>query len=154
MPNTDVLGCQAAFFELAESFDTKDWDRLAQCIAPTLYVDYRQVIGKLWESMPAEQFVTVASNPNFLGNRRIKTQHFIGTARWVKTSDDAITGYHQMRVAHQKYKDDELTEVLCKGHCHGKATVQYRRVDGVWKLAGMEPDIRWTEGEYDKIFQH
>lgn len=34
----DVIDCQAALFEWAESFDSKDWDRLSKCIAPTLYV--------------------------------------------------------------------------------------------------------------------
>ncbi len=37
----DVADCQAAMFEWAESFDTKDWDRLSKCIAPTLYVSLR-----------------------------------------------------------------------------------------------------------------
>ncbi|ETI19894.1 hypothetical protein G647_08909 [Cladophialophora carrionii CBS 160.54] len=148
----EVIACQAAIFEWAESFDTKDWTRLAEIVAPTLYVDYRAVMGMLWESMPAAQFIDMASNGRFLGNPRIKTQHFIGAGRWIKTGEDEVTGYHQMRVAHQKYKDDELSEVLYKGHAHGKATVQYRKIDGVWKFAGLEPNIRWAEHDYDKIF--
>ncbi|KAJ9605927.1 hypothetical protein H2200_009776 [Cladophialophora chaetospira] len=147
------MGCQAAIFEWAESFDTKDWNRLAEVVAPTLYVDYRAVMGMLWDAMPAAQFVEMASSQHFLGNLRIKTQHFIGAGRYIKTSEDEITGYHQMRVAHQKYKDDDLTDVLVKGHAHGKATVHYRRIDGVWKFAGLEPDIRWAEHDYHKIFE-
>lgn len=34
----DVVACQAAAFEWAESFDNKDWDRLAEVAAPNLYV--------------------------------------------------------------------------------------------------------------------
>ena len=34
----DILGCQAALVEWAESYDTKDWDRLSKCIAPVLRV--------------------------------------------------------------------------------------------------------------------
>ncbi len=109
-------------------------------------------MGKLWESMSAEEFVGLASSPRFLGNARIKTQHFIGACKWVRSGDSEITGFHQMRVAHQKYKDGDLTEVLHKGHAHGKATVRYRRVEGVWKFAGLTPGIRWAEHEYDKIF--
>jgi scytalone dehydratase len=109
-------------------------------------------MGKLWESMPAADFLSLASSQQFLGNIRIKTQHLIGAGKWVQTAEDEITGYHQMRVAHQKYTDDELTEVIHKGHAHGKATIQYRRVDGIWKFSGLEPDIRWAEHELDKIF--
>jgi len=110
-------------------------------------------MNKKWDSLPAADFIGLASNPHFLGNVRIRTQHFMGQTRWVETGDGAIKGHHQMRVAHQKYKDDALTEVLCKGHAHGAATVHYRRVDGVWKFAGLEPDIRWSEGEYERIFK-
>ncbi|KAK2594653.1 hypothetical protein QQS21_007629 [Conoideocrella luteorostrata] len=150
----DVAGCQHVLFEWAESYDTKDWDRLAKSIAPTLHIDYRPVKGQLWESLPSEKFLAIASDVKFLGNTRIKTQHFIGASKWVQNSDGEITGYHQMRVAHQKYSGDELTEVLYKGHAHGKATIQYRKVDGVWKFAGLEPDIRWGEHDLDKIFEH
>lgn len=36
--NLDVLGCQAAIYEWAESYDRKDWDRILKCIAPVLYM--------------------------------------------------------------------------------------------------------------------
>lgn len=110
-------------------------------------------MGMLWESMSAEEFVGMASSQKFLGNVRIKTQHFIGATEWIQVGEGQIKAFHQMRVAHQKYKDDELSEVLYKGHAHGKATIHYRCVDGAWKFAGLEPDIRWAEGDYDKIFQ-
>ncbi|KAI3318565.1 putative scytalone dehydratase [Xylariaceae sp. AK1471] len=149
----NVLGCQAALFEWAESYDSKDWDRLSKCIAPTLRIDYRAFMNKLWESMPAAEFLGLASNERFLGLKRLKTQHLIGMSTWAQTSENEITGLHQMRVAHQKYADDDLKEVILKGHAHGKATVWYRKVDGVWKFAGIEPDIRWSEYDHDKIFQ-
>jgi len=103
--------------------------------------------------MPADAFVGMASGLKVLGNPRLKTQHLVGTTKWVKTSQTEITGYHQMRVAHQKYADDELTEVAVKGHAHGKGTIWYRQVNGVWKFAGIEPDIRWSEYDHDKIFE-
>ena len=34
----DILACQDALFEWAESYDTKDWNRLSKCIAPVLRV--------------------------------------------------------------------------------------------------------------------
>ncbi|KAH6635114.1 scytalone dehydratase [Chaetomium sp. MPI-SDFR-AT-0129] len=152
----DILGCQAALFEWAESYDTKDWQRLSRCIAPTLRIDYRAFLNKLWPSMPAADFLAMASDPHVLGNPRLCTQHLVGGAsRWEKTSDTEITGYHQMRVAHQRYADDARTEVAVKGHAHGKGTVWYRKVDGEgWKFAGIQPDIRWGEYDHDKVFEH
>lgn len=95
----------------------------------------------------------MASSPHFLGNKRIKTQHLVGGAsKWIKISQTEITGHHQMRVAHQRYADDDLKSVQFQGHAYGKGKMHYRKVDGVWKFAGLEPDIRWTEFDHDKIF--
>jgi scytalone dehydratase len=115
-------------------------------------VDYRTVMGKIWEEMPADEFITLVSNPKFLGNMELRTQHFVGASRWEKISDVEIMGKHQLRVAHQKYTDDSLKTVALKGHAHGGASMWYRKVDDSWKFAGLCPDIRWSEYDYEKMF--
>jgi scytalone dehydratase len=119
-------------------------------------VDYRQVMGKIWEEMPADEFIPLASNPHFLGDEQLRTQHFIGGASsWNKVSDYEIEGHHQVRVAHQRYMDSSMEKVALKGHAHGGATMWYKKVEGKWKFAGLCPNIRWGEFDYDKIFdQH
>jgi scytalone dehydratase len=117
-------------------------------------VDYRSFLNKLWEAMPAEAFVAMASDPKVLGDPRLKTQHLIGGAsKWVKVSETEITGCHQMRVAHQKYADEKLTEVTARVDAHGRASIFYRKVNGVWKFAGIEPGIRWSTGNHEELFQ-
>ncbi|GIJ81552.1 dehydratase AgnL8 [Aspergillus pseudoviridinutans] len=148
----EVTGCQRALFEWADSYDTKDWDRLKKCIAPTLRIDYRSFLNKIWEAMPSDEFLRMAADPRFLGNPLLKTQHFVGLSTWRKTGEDAIEGTHQLRVPHQRYTDASLTTVAVKGHAHGIATMWYRRVDGEWKFAGVCPQIRWTEYDYDQVF--
>lgn len=103
--------------------------------------------------MPADAFLGMALDPKVLGNPRLKTQHLVGTSKWIKTSETEITGYHQMRVAHQRYADEKMTEVTAKAHAHGKCTMWYREVDTIWKFAGIEPDIRWSEFDHDNIFE-
>lgn len=105
------------------------------------------------EALSAADWIAMASVPIFLGNKRIKTQHFVGAAtKWIRKSDTEVTAHHRMRVAHQKYKDDELKDVLAQGHAHGGAIMHYRKVDGEWKFTGVEPKVRWTEFEHDQIF--
>lgn len=41
----EVMGCMAACFEWADSYDSKDWDRLRKCIAPTLRVRLSPIIS-------------------------------------------------------------------------------------------------------------
>jgi scytalone dehydratase len=107
----------------------------------------------LWEDMSAANFVAMASSPHFLGNPLIKTQHFIGLSKWEKVSDDEMVGTHQVRVPHQKYTDETFTTVAVKGHAHGTGTMWYKKIDGVWKFAGLCPHIRWSEHDYDLIFK-
>ncbi|KAF1825493.1 Scytalone dehydratase [Dissoconium aciculare CBS 342.82] len=148
-----MQGCMAAVYEWADSYDSKDWTRLSKCIAPTLRVDYRSFLNKIWEAMPAADFLAMASDPLVLGDPLLRTQHFIGGTKWERVSDDEIIGYHQLRVPHQRYTDASLTKVLIKGHAHSANTHYYKKVEGVWKFAGLNPDIRWGEYEFDKIFE-
>jgi scytalone dehydratase len=111
-------------------------------------------MGMKWEAISADDFLALVSSLKFLGNERIKTQHFIGATKWVQIGGEEIHGYHQMRVAHHKYVDTDFKEVEYAGHAHGKATTRYRVIDGVWKFAGLEPEVRWGEHDLDKIFEH
>ncbi|KAH8765261.1 scytalone dehydratase [Hyaloscypha sp. PMI_1271] len=149
----EVTGCMAACFEWADSYDSKNWDRLRKCIAPTLRIDYRSFLDKIWEAMPAEEFVTMASDPKVLGNPLLKTQHFIGGTKWEKVSDEEIIGWHQLRVPHQKYTDATMSEVAVKGHAHSTNQHWYKKIDGEWKFAGLNPEIRWSEFDFDKVFE-
>ena len=102
--------------------------------------------------MTAADYVTMASDPHVLGDPLLKTQHFIGATRWEKLSDTEVVGWHQLRVPHQKYTDESRTEIAVKGHAHGTNQHWYRKVDGVWKFAGLAPEIRWGEFDFDKVF--
>lgn len=102
--------------------------------------------------MPAAEFIAMISDMAVLGDKRLKTQHFIGGTCWEKISDDEIVGWHQLRVPHQRYKDDALKEVEVKGHAHSTNQHWYKKVNGQWKFAGLAPDIRWTEYNFDKVF--
>ncbi len=95
----------------------------------------------------------MASDPHVLGDPSLKTQHFIGGTRWEKVSYTDAIGYHQLRVPHQKYTDASCKEVVVKGHAHSFNKHWYKKIDGVWKFAGLAPEIRWFEYDFDKVFQ-
>lgn len=97
------------------------------------------------------------SSPTVLGSPLLKTQHFIGASRWELASPRKAIGYHQLRVPHQKYKGDSnggLGEIDFKGHAHGSNVHWYEKTeDGVWKFAGLKPEIRWGEFEFERVFE-
>lgn len=103
--------------------------------------------------MPAEEFLGMISDESVLGNQLLRTQHFIGGSRWEKVSDTEVIGHHQLRVPHQVYTDASLKTVKVKGHAHSYNKHWYRKVDGVWKFAGLAPEIRWSEYDFDKVFE-
>lgn len=148
----DYLGLNAAYFEWADSYDSKDWARLANIIAPTLRVDYTSFLNKSWPAMPASDFISMISSPSVLGDPTLKTQHFCGASKWEMVSPGEVIGWHQLRVPHQKYTDETLTKVAVKGHAHSTNKHWYKKLNGVWKFAGLAPDIRWYEYDFDKVF--
>lgn len=93
------------------------------------------------------------SSPLVLGDKTLMTQHFCGASTYEKVSDDEIIGWHQLRVPHQRYKDETRSEVILKGHAHSTNQHWYKKVDGEWKFAGLNPNIRWGEYDFDKIFE-
>lgn len=116
-------------------------------------VHYTSFVNKgNWEAVPAEDFLAVVQDPKFIGNPLLQTQHFVGLSTWDKASNDEIVGRHQLRVAHQLMNGDRVKKVQAKCHNHGNATVWYKRIDGVWKFAGLKPNGRWSEGDFGAVF--
>ena len=130
-------------FEWVQSYDTKDWERLKQCLAPSTRLDYRSVQGELLENLTPAEFANNVQG--FIQEKRLMTQHLIGASRWEYPSKEAAKGWHQLRVAHQRYADDELTTVVNKGHGYGFVEHSYLKVDGKWKIEGCKPILAWSE---------
>ncbi|EUC41195.1 hypothetical protein COCMIDRAFT_106780 [Bipolaris oryzae ATCC 44560] len=148
----EILSCQTVLFEWAESYDSKDWQRLKACLAPTLAVDYSAFIDKKWDALPADEFVGMVSSTHFLGNPTIRTQHLIGLGTWDKTSADIIVAHLQLRVAHQKYTDETLGTVQLTANDHGTGVLTLKCIQGQWRFAGLVPRSRWSTGDMSKVF--
>ena len=107
--------------------------------------------------MPAGDFLAFVSSPHFLGSPFIHTQHLLGASKFKRLNADEALGSWQIRAAHQRYGVDGVVE--CNGHGHAMIEHWYRKVEtGVdtgkaWKLAGIRPNVRWNEGNFEKIFQ-
>ncbi|GIJ89448.1 centractin-actin-protein of the dynactin complex [Aspergillus pseudoviridinutans] len=149
----DYLALKKVLFEWADSYDAKDWDRLRSIIAPTLTVDYTQIGLRKWSDMSAEDFMAMITDIDFLGDPTIKTQHLLGESWWERISDTEVIGHHQLRAAHQVYTDSSLQTVKLKGHGHATNEHYYRKIDGVWKFAGLKPTVRWNEYQFEDVFR-
>ena len=75
----------------------------------------------------------------------MKTQHFLGGSKWECLDDGSVSVDNQIRVAHQRYTDEAMTEMVNKGHAHGRTKHWYKKINGSWKLEGVAPALYWTE---------
>lgn len=115
-------------------------------------VDYSIVGHSKIEDMPAAEFVSMMSSPKFLGDPLVRTQHLMGASKYERVSENEIIGHHQIRAAHQRYTGPDRLTVENRGHGHSFIMHWYRKVDGVWKLAGLCPRVYWNEHNFEKIF--
>lgn len=77
-----------------------------------IQVDYTEVTGKKWDALPKEEFVGMVSSTGFVGDPVVDTQHFIGGSKFERTGEDTVTGYHQLRAAHQRYTGPDKKTVV------------------------------------------
>ncbi|MCJ1476565.1 centractin- actin- protein of the dynactin complex [Lambiella insularis] len=149
----DYLQLTGLMFDWADSYDSKDWPRLASILAPTLLVDYTAIGKAVWPRMPAADFLAMVSHDDFLGDPCVKTQHLLGATRWQRVDATQVVGHHQLRAAHQVYTDGTLREVKLRGHSHATNEHYYEKVGGVWKFAGLKPTVRWNEYRFEEVFK-
>ncbi|KID96468.1 conidial pigment biosynthesis scytalone dehydratase Arp1, partial [Metarhizium majus ARSEF 297] len=130
-----------------------DWARLRAVLAPTLYVDYTKIGKEKWDAMSADDFMAMVSNDDFLGDLCVKTQHLIGATYWERVSESKVIGHHQLRAAHQVYTSPDLKTVKLRGHSHATNEHYYVKSGGVWKFAGLKPEVRWNEYKFEEVFK-
>ncbi|KAI9845248.1 MAG: hypothetical protein M1837_005004 [Sclerophora amabilis] len=135
------------------TYDSKDWSRLRGIVSPTVKINYASVNDFKDDALPADAYVAMMSDPKFLGDPLIHTQHLMGAAKYHKVAPGLIEGHHQIRAAHQRYTGSDKKDVEAKGHGHAVIKLTYREVDGDWKWGGITTDIRWNEYEFDKVFK-
>ncbi|RFU35772.1 hypothetical protein B7463_g567, partial [Scytalidium lignicola] len=148
----EYMAIREIVFEWGDGYDNKDWSRFRNILAPTVKMDYSIVGHVVIENMPAEEVVAMMSAPEFLGDPLVRTQHLMGASKYERISDTEILGYHQIRAAHQRYTGPDHSEVADKGHGHAVVKHWYKKIEGVWKLSGIAPNIYWNEHNFDLIF--
>ncbi|KAL6800777.1 Scytalone dehydratase [Trichoderma sp. SZMC 28013] len=139
----DYLSINNLAFEWAESYDTKDWGRLKESLAPSIRLDFSYLRGEKHENLTPESYSTILIG--MIGDKRLKTQHLLGRGQWELQKDGVVRVAWQIRAAHIRYADETLAEVTNHGHGHGVTTHWYKKVDGVWKIEGVAPRLDFQE---------
>ncbi|KAH0848897.1 hypothetical protein AYO21_10635 [Fonsecaea monophora] len=116
-------------------------------------IDYDKVNNAKFTDLPAEKYIAMMSDPLFLGDELVASQHLIGATKWEKVSDVEMVSHHQSRAAHQRFEDVRRRDVAVKGHGHGTVTTFYKKIDGQWKWAGIKTKVIWNEFDFEHVFR-
>ncbi|ETS86269.1 hypothetical protein PFICI_00097 [Pestalotiopsis fici W106-1] len=142
----DYIALRNLAFDWAESYDTKNWELLKQCLAPSTSLDFRLLQGNLYENLSPDDFAGIIAK--MIGDKRLKTQHFIGATKVECLDDGSVKVEHQIRVAHQRHEsEDAASPVSNKGHGHGVTTHWYKRFGEYWKITGALSNLYWSEDD-------
>jgi len=147
----EFLALSRLTFEWADAYDSKDFARLAAILAPTVTLDYSEAFGQKPMTMSRDDFMKLSNNENRLGGI-VDCIHHIGGSKYDRTGSDSVTGYHQVRTEYKRWKTMEKKEVEATGQGLTLMVHWYKKIDGVWKLAGTKPGGRMNDFNFDNIF--
>lgn len=91
----DYLALSRITFEWADSYDSKQFDRLEAILAPEVTLDYSEAFSQKPVTMSREAFMKLSDHPNRLGGI-VDCIHHIGGSKYDRTGPDTVTGYHQV----------------------------------------------------------
>lgn len=107
----EFLALSRLTFEWADSYDSKDFSRLAAILAPTVTLDYSEAFGQKPITVSRGDFLKLSTNENRLGGI-VDCIHHIGGSKYDRTGPDSVTGYHQVR---ERVVGEDGVEVKCCG---------------------------------------
>ena len=119
----------------ANSFDLKEWDRLAECLTANVHTDYSDLRGTPPETMSREEFV---------GQRRsalhdLQTHHLAGNLEMALSGDTT-----SLKVSMMIHRRNDAGETLTT-HCLYFFGVEQEQ--GVWRIGSIRQKVLMSYGE-------
>ncbi|KAB8251752.1 Scytalone dehydratase [Aspergillus flavus] len=144
------LACQNLLHDWANCLDTKSWDRMPTIFAPRIDVDYSAVGTLKATAVESSVYIDHYSSPAQLGNPDIQSHHFIGACKWARELETHVRVVFQIMAVHRRAPKDGGAAVLATGH--GVNTMDFKQVEGEWKIAAIKVGVLFMEGDFEGIF--
>ncbi|KAJ5113790.1 NTF2-like protein [Penicillium angulare] len=141
----------------ADGYDCKDEIRLRAVLASFVTADYTGVSESLGcKTYTSEEFITTFLSPHALGKKDLLTQHLLGQPYFICVTTEKIIVEWQQLAGHGKAIPDgegtgftKRTSDRCNGMSYMKQV--YTKVNGEWKIAGLEPTVLYETGDFEGI---
>lgn len=134
MATEDIYNIHKLISRFANSFDSKDWDILRDCLADMVYTDYSDLRGTPAETVTGNAYV--ASRQESLKN--LTTHHLSGNYE-VQHVDAQQATCRASMIIWRKSGEAQFTT-----HC--MYVFRLRRIHSEWKIAGITQKVLWNEG--------
>lgn len=131
----DILALQQLVARFANSFDTKDWARLEQCLKAELHMDYSDLRGTPPEQMTRSRFVELRRT----ALQELQTHHLAGNVEI-----EVSAGAGEVRVSMAIHRRNGNGEVL-NTHCLYLLGVE--RVENHWLIGSIVQKVLVSEGD-------
>jgi scytalone dehydratase len=133
-PN-EIFDIQQLIARFFNSFDTKEWDRLGNCLSDSVHTDYSDLRGTPPETMPRERFVE--SRQAALGP--LLTHHLAGNVE-VSLTDGSATGRVSMLIRRRTPQGSFFNT-----HC--LYFLRFEKAAGQWRICSIRQQVLWNEGD-------
>ena len=130
----DAVELQNLLGRFANSLDLKEWDRLGECLAESLYTDYSDLRGTPPEVMSRDKYVQLRR----AALEELQTHHLFGN---LETDVDKSTAHVRasMIIYRQSRNGDRFNT-----HCLYFLVV--KRGDGGWRITSIRQTVLMSEG--------
>lgn len=136
MPDpTAILELQNLVARFANSFDLKEWDRLGECLADTLYTDYSDLRGTPPETLSRETFVQLRRS----ALQDLRTHHLAGNLE-IELAGTTANLKVSMVICRQSPSGETLNT-----HCLYFFGAE--QVEGVWRIHSIRQKVLMSEGQ-------
>lgn len=135
MDMQDVFAIQQRIARFTNSFDCKEWDGLARCLANRLYTDYADLRGTPPELLTRERFVELRRH----ALQNLQTHHLSGNLELQINGTDA---------------EARVSSIICRRTAEGAVlnthclyTFGLEKQDADWRISSIVQKVFWSEGD-------
>ena len=136
MPDlSTTFALQELVARFANSFDLKEWDRLGQCLADTLYADYSDLRGTPPETMSRDKFVQLRRS----ALQELQTHHLAGNLEI-----DLTEGSANLKVSMVICRRNQAGEML---NTHCLYFLGAEQGEGGWRINSIRQRVLMSDGQ-------
>lgn len=131
-----VFEIQNLVARFANSFDLKQWDVLASCLAEQIYTDYSELRGTPPQTLSRADYVSLRQQ----ALNDLRTHHLAGNLEFIAATETQVSLHLSMQI-YRKASDGKVFDT----HCLYK--LELIKAGAAWQIASIVQKVFWSDGQ-------